>query len=118
MAPAPVVASEVSALAFNAALFVAPSRVAELALVAPVGTAGDEAAGLFSLIATQNLLHGTGEVVIAKSPKDSGEVVYFCSALDTKTALTLTAIGALRSIQKQPERVENYFGQKDVAYAA
>ncbi|MGD0801928.1 MAG: IS630 family transposase [Terracidiphilus sp.] len=36
----------------------------------------------------------------------------------TKTALTRTAIGALRSIQKQPERVENYFGQKDVAYAA
>ncbi len=35
-----------------------------------------------------------------------------------KLALTRTAIGALRSIQKQPERVENYFGQKDVAYAA
>ena len=29
-----------------------------------------------------------------------------------------TAIGALRSIHKQPDRVENYFGQKDVAYAA
>ncbi len=36
----------------------------------------------------------------------------------TKTALTRTAIGALRSIQKQPERVESYFGQKDVCYAA
>ena len=36
----------------------------------------------------------------------------------TKMALTRTAIGALRSIQKQPERVENYFGQKDVCYAA
>ncbi len=35
-----------------------------------------------------------------------------------KLALTRTAISALRSIQKQPERVENYFGQKDVAYAA
>ena len=35
-----------------------------------------------------------------------------------KIALTRTAIGALRSIQKQPGRVENYFGQKDVAYAA
>lgn len=32
--------------------------------------------------------------------------------------LSRTAISALRSIQKQPERVENYFGQKDVAYAA
>ena len=33
-------------------------------------------------------------------------------------ALTRTAIGALRSIQKQPGRIESYFGQKDVAYAA
>ncbi len=36
----------------------------------------------------------------------------------TKTALTRTAIGALRSIQKQPECVESYFRKKDVAYAA
>lgn len=35
-----------------------------------------------------------------------------------KLALTRTAIGVLRSIQKQPDRVENYFGQKDVCYAA
>ena len=35
-----------------------------------------------------------------------------------KVALTRTAIGALRSIQKLPQRVENYFGQKDVVYAA
>lgn len=35
-----------------------------------------------------------------------------------KIALTRTAIGALRSIQKQPGRVETYFRQKDVCYAA
>jgi transposase len=35
-----------------------------------------------------------------------------------KIALTRTAIGALRSIQKQPERVESYFQQKDASYAA
>ena len=35
-----------------------------------------------------------------------------------KIALPRTAIGALRSIQKQPGRVESYFGQKGVAYAA
>ena len=35
-----------------------------------------------------------------------------------KIALTRTAISAPRSIQKQPGRVESYFGQKDVAYAA
>jgi hypothetical protein len=28
------------------------------------------------------------------------------------------AIGSMRSIQKQPERVKGYFGQKDVCYAA
>jgi transposase len=36
----------------------------------------------------------------------------------TKLALTHTAIGALRSIQKQPERVESYFEHKDVCYDA
>ncbi len=36
----------------------------------------------------------------------------------SKIALTRTAIGALRSIQKQPGRVESYFGPEDVAYAA
>jgi len=35
-----------------------------------------------------------------------------------KMALTRTGIGALRSIQKQPERVENYFKHDDVCYAA
>lgn len=35
-----------------------------------------------------------------------------------KIALTRTAIGALRSIQKQPGRVESYFEQKDARYAA
>ena len=35
-----------------------------------------------------------------------------------KIALTRTAIGALRGIQKQPSRVESYFGPKDVADAA
>lgn len=36
----------------------------------------------------------------------------------TKMALTRTAIGALRSTQKQPARVESYFDQDDVCYAA
>jgi transposase len=36
----------------------------------------------------------------------------------TKMALTRTAICALRSIQKQSHRVESYFQQKDVSYAA
>jgi transposase len=36
----------------------------------------------------------------------------------TKCGLTRTAIGALRSIQKQPQRVQSYFQKKDVSYAA
>ena len=36
----------------------------------------------------------------------------------TKAALTRTAVGTLRSIQKQPGRVERYFQQKDVRYTA
>jgi transposase len=36
----------------------------------------------------------------------------------TKAALTRTAFGALRRIQKQPNRVESYFRQKDAAFAA
>jgi hypothetical protein len=35
-----------------------------------------------------------------------------------KTALTRTAVGALRSVQKQLQRVTSYFQQEDVAYAA
>jgi transposase len=36
----------------------------------------------------------------------------------TKIALTRTAVRSLRSIQKQPQRIENYFRKEDVCYAA
>lgn len=36
----------------------------------------------------------------------------------TKIALTRTAVGALHSIQKQPNRVERYFEHDGVCYAA
>jgi transposase len=36
----------------------------------------------------------------------------------TAKALTRTAVGSLRSIQKQPRRIQNYFQHKDVCYAA
>ena len=36
----------------------------------------------------------------------------------TKTALTRTASSSLRSIQKQPQRVQHYFLHQDVRYAA
>jgi hypothetical protein len=70
----PVVATEVSAFAFDAALFVAPSRVAELALITPVRPKGDEAAGLLSLISAQDLLHRTRQVVITQEAEDAIEI--------------------------------------------
>ena len=36
----------------------------------------------------------------------------------TKRGLTQSAVRALRSVQKQPQRVRNYFRQKNVSYAA
>jgi transposase len=36
----------------------------------------------------------------------------------TAKALTRTAVSSLRSIQKQPTRIQNYFQHKDVCYAA
>lgn len=42
---------------FDTALFMAFAGRAELGVKAPVRTEGDEARGLFALMATQNLLH-------------------------------------------------------------
>ena len=36
----------------------------------------------------------------------------------TAKALTRTAVGSLRSFQKQPARIQSYFQQKNVRYAA
>jgi hypothetical protein len=69
-----VVASKVSALAFDAALLVAAGRVTELALVAPVRTESDEAAGLFPPMSTQDLLHRARQVIVAERAKDAAEV--------------------------------------------
>src|SRR5580693_7867120 len=70
----PMVAPEVSAFAFDSTLLVAASRVAELALKAPVRTEGDEAAGLFPPMAAQDLLDRTREVIVAKQPEDPAKV--------------------------------------------
>ena len=70
----PVVATEVAAFAFDAALLVAAGRVAELALKPPVRSEGDEAARLLTAMSAQDLLHRTLQVVIAKHTKDAAEV--------------------------------------------
>src|ERR1700684_1819324 len=70
----PVVAAEVSAFALNPALLVASSRVAELTLKTPVGTEGDEAAGLFALMSAQDALHRALQVIVTKPPEDAAEI--------------------------------------------
>jgi hypothetical protein len=70
----PVVAAEVSAFTLNSALFVASGRVAELALKKPVGTEGDEAAGLFALMPAQDALHHALQVIVAKLLEDAAEI--------------------------------------------
>ena len=49
---------------------------------------------------------------------DLNQHVTMAAPARIKIDLTLTAIGALRSIQKQPGQVETYFGHKDVRPAA
>src|ERR1035437_1213978 len=70
----PVVATEISTFALDASLFVAASWVAKLALKAPVRTEGDEAAGLFPPMATQDLLHRTRQVIVAEKPENPAKV--------------------------------------------
>ena len=65
---------EVSALTFDAALLVATSRIAELALKAPVGTEGDEAAVFLPLISMQDLLYRTLQVVVAQRLEDTVKI--------------------------------------------
>jgi len=64
------------------------------------------------------------ESTLANGKKLSGfftahkQFVFRCHSDPVAKALTRTAIGSLRSIQKQPTRIQNYFQQKDVCYAA
>src|ERR1039458_7517988 len=70
----PVVAPEVSPFAFDAALLVAAGRVAKLALIAPMRTESDEAAGLIPPMPTQNLLHRTRQIIVAEKPENPTKV--------------------------------------------
>ena len=64
-----MVAPEVSALAFDAALLVATCRVAELALKPPVRTERNGAARFLAAAATKDPLYGTLQVVVAQYAK-------------------------------------------------
>src|ERR1700757_241763 len=92
----PVIAPEVTNLSFYATLFVAFARCAELRLVLPVRTKGDEASRLLSLIAAQNLLHCARQVVVTKPPKDATEIMKCQLVCLQKCLLRGSQIGAMK----------------------
>ena len=70
-----MVAPEVAPFAFHAALLVAFAGRAEIGLILPVRAEGDEANRQLALIAAKDLLHCTGEVVVAKATEDAAKVM-------------------------------------------
>src|SRR5437763_10279401 len=65
---------KVANLPLHTTLLVPFARRAELTLVPPMGTEGDEPRRLFSPLPSQNLLYGRTEVVITKPAKYTSEV--------------------------------------------
>src|SRR5580658_3499984 len=81
-----VVAPEVSAFAFDAALLVATCRVTELALKPPVRTERNEAARFLTATAAKDPLHSTLQVVVTEYAKNTikiskGELMRFKKCL-------------------------------------
>src|ERR1019366_4298288 len=70
----PVIPAKVADLPLHTALLVAFARRAELTLVSPMGTEGDEPRRLFPPLPAQNLLHCGTEVVVTKPAKHAREV--------------------------------------------
>src|ERR1035437_4922170 len=69
-----VVPAKVSAFSFHPALLVAFSRGAELRLETPMRSEGDESRRLLPLVASQNFLYRTLQVVITKSFENSSKI--------------------------------------------
>ena len=69
-----MVSAEVAYLAFHTALLVASRRITELCLKAPVRAEGDQAFRLLAMMAAQNLLHRTLQVVVSQDSKYSTEI--------------------------------------------
>src|ERR1035437_1247144 len=70
----PVIPAKVANFPFHAPLLVAFARCAELTLVSPMGTEGDEPRRLFPPLPAQNLLYGRTEIVVTKPAKHAREV--------------------------------------------
>src|SRR5690349_13880227 len=71
----PMIAPKVAGIALDPTLLVRFCRRAKVAFEPPVRAEGNEARGLFALLAAQDLLYCTLQVVISKEPKDSAEIM-------------------------------------------
>src|SRR5664280_1697487 len=71
----PVVAAEVAHFTFHPALLVAFAGRAELSLILPVRTEGDEASRQLALVAAQDLLHRARQIIVAKPAENAAEVM-------------------------------------------
>src|SRR6266481_4959269 len=71
----PVVAAKVAHFSFHPTLFVPLAGRAELSFIPPVRTEGNETRRQLAFIPAQNLLHRSGQVVVAKFPENPAEVV-------------------------------------------
>src|SRR5450759_1215402 len=91
----PVVAAEVAHFAFYAALLMAFAGCAELGLILPVRTEGDETSRQLALIAAQNLLHRTRKVVIANPAEHAAKVMERQFVRFQKRLLRGSQIGAM-----------------------
>src|ERR1700738_565277 len=69
-----MVAAKITTFAHHATLLVAFSWRTKLRRKTPVRPEGHESCGLFALISSQNLLHRTLEVIVAKRSEYSAEI--------------------------------------------
>src|SRR6266545_4046866 len=69
-----MIPAEVTYFPLHSAFLVAPRWIAELRLESPVRAEGDQACRLLPLMAAQNLLHRTLQVVVAQAPEHPTEI--------------------------------------------
>src|ERR1022692_5150802 len=93
----PVVAAEEAHFAFHAALLMAFAGRAKLSLILPVRTEGNEAGRQLPLIAAQDLLYCTRQVVVAKPAENAAEVMERQLVCFQKRLLRGPQVSAMRS---------------------
>src|SRR6266436_6319644 len=91
-----VIPPEEAAFSFHATLLIAPRRIAELGLIAPVRSEGDESRRLLPLRSPQDSLHRRLEIVISQLMEDASEIVKCQFVPLQEGLLTGVRIGAVK----------------------